>query len=755
MSRHSGTNSTLLGRVTNTGSMPRVFADSASNFWLSADGPAIGRILPDGKTEPGYVIATNQCHANGRPKPETYSSWNPVCAVEDGRGRVWFWSDALAGAINQATLRGVVIADGGQWEEHPVLEGVPDRPYSVLARKDAARLWLAVEQDALYEVDVATLRATKVTEPEPRAFEFVQKIFAVDADWYVIAGAMWNNGIPSRTGKLWRLRAGTWQKLLDGLDSRTEYREHPRRPWVVAGDSLWLGAFGSGAWCVPLDGRPPVLIDWRRGWPLADTQRLLKLADGRLLGVGFGKASLVVNVADVLAAEQTAPAIRTLTAHRALVQDAQGGLWGSLADSDGALSEWDGQQWQPHPLPAAIKPREMWYLTIDARHRVWWMPDYRGGTTGVFDPARGAWEVFTNYPAALQAQLGQALAPWRGSGERFLIPSFSADGRITFRDSWWKVNYFNGQTWQKWGREEITGDKTFPIDGPPFFDRATNVAVNIAGSTWELTAEKGWHTKSFEAGFGDREFWPPPVVPPHDCPIQKPDSIVRDSQGAYWLTSQNQLFKALLGLCVPQFAKTDRQPFADGRRLTEAQVDRAGNVFLHTDHTDLSGGTDYVILSPRGPVPATHLTVQRESADTFTARYSATATGTVWFVWRLDGDPWSAPRQDSQVKFQWLPAGTHRLEMAVIDDRLQIDPVPATATLEVQIDQVRQLAALIAALGGKELANREAAVLALVRQPARALPALKAARATANDNQRWWIDVAIQQIEEKQRKVTP
>jgi hypothetical protein len=338
-----------------------------------------------------------------------------------------------------------------------------------------------------------------------------------------------------------------------------------------------------------------------------------------------------------------------------------------------------------------------------------------------------------------------------------LVPSFSPDGRILFRNSWWKVNYFDGKSWRSWGREEITGEKTFPLDGPPFFDRAGNAAVNISGGTWEFTEEKGWHTKTFEAGFGDNAVVDRShaVDPPHDCPIQKPDSIVRDNQGASWLTYQNQLYKALLGLCVPQFAKAERQPFADGRRLTEALVDRAGNLFLRTDHPDIAGETDYVILAPRGPLPETRLTVHRESADTFTAQYSATATGSTWFVWRLDGGPWSAPRHEPQVRFQWLPDGKHRLEMAVVDDRLQIDPSPAVATLEVQIDPARQVAALIAALTGNQTADREAAVAALARQPARALPALKAARAAASDDQQWWIDVAIQQIEEQQRKPAP
>jgi hypothetical protein len=39
-------------------------------------------------------------------------------------------------------------------------------------------------------------------------------------------------------------------------------------------------------------------------------------------------------------------------------------------------------------------------------------------------------------------------------------------------------------------------------------------------------------------------------------------------------------------------------------------------------------------------------------------------------------------------------------------------------------------------------------VAALLRQPALALPLLRSAREKADADQRWWIDAAIQQIEE-------
>jgi hypothetical protein len=59
---------------------------------------------------------------------------------------------------------------------------------------------------------------------------------------------------------------------------------------------------------------------------------------------------------------------------------------------------------------------------------------------------------------------------------------------------------------------------------------------------------------------------------------------------------------------------------------------------------------------------------------------------------------------------------------------------------------------LIEKLKDADHSVRDAAVAALVRQPALALPLLQSAREKAGPDQRWWIDAAIQQIEENLSK---
>ena len=69
---------------------------------------------------------------------------------------------------------------------------------------------------------------------------------------------------------------------------------------------------------------------------------------------------------------------------------------------------------------------------------------------------------------------------------------------------------------------------------------------------------------------------------------------------------------------------------------------------------------------------------------------------------------------------------------------------------KITIDPAKQVRTLIARLSNCDFEKRKAAIKALSRQPDDSLPALKAARPKANDDQRWWIDAALQQIEREQ-----
>ena len=288
------------------------------------------------------------------------------------------------------------------------------------------------------------------------------------------------------------------------------------------------------------------------------------------------------------------------------------------------------------------------------------------------------------------------------------------------------------------------------MGGPAFFDRAGNVAVNIGGKTWEFTETKGWHMTDFEPGLGtdqERQARHSPA-PPAGCDIANPESIAQDRLGIYWLTYRGQLYRAIPGLCRPQFSPQEHQPFIDSREVRKVLIDLQGNAFLETYFHFNSNLGEYVIVKARPPVPKTivHATVTPSGA--VEVRFSTPSPGKLWFTCRVDGGPWAAPTDKPEAKLEWLSNGKHRIEAEAIDERLQIDPTPAAAEVEIQVDPREQISALIKQLHDSDYAVRNAAVAALAHQPNLALPLLRAAREKADTDQRWWIDAAIQQIEE-------
>ncbi|MBM4046626.1 MAG: hypothetical protein FJ279_16065 [Planctomycetes bacterium] len=754
LSQHTGTTCKLVAKFTVPVQTWRVFADSRGRVWLTGTGPGIYRLLPTGQAVLAYSIAPEQYHHVGRPR-HAQPAYNPVQAVEDGQGRIWFWSNPLPGAFSHARLRGVLIFDGEKFEHHGNLSGVrDDKVFAALERKDGSRLWLALYDDALYELDTSTLIASRVPEPRQDAFRYVQRILLSGDDWYVVSGPVWHGDAMSvRVTSLWRLREGQWQEVIEGIDERFGSLLCSRRPYLTQNGGLWLGSFGCGAWFVPSDGSPPTQIDWRLGFPLTETNRFLHLPDGRLLAVAFSKRSVAVKPSDLLTGRNAPQNIRTFTTRRRLVRDGQGHLWGIRSARLPVLSQWDGEKWHAHPLPPEVRPDRVWHLAIDTRQRVWLTQDSRDMPVGIFDPTKNSFQAYPNYVAALHAQLGQHQGLRVGRDEP-MVASFSPDGRICFLDVGAEVTYFDGQTWLKWRSRHVTGGRETSFDGPPFFNRTGNLSVNIAGQTWVHAEGTGWQAKSYELGFADRDVLEraKAVQLPPGCITEHPESIVCDAHGAFWLTWKNQLYKARPGLCVPVFGPDEVHPFLEGRPVLSVLGDCRGNAFLFTGTSQTSAGFHYVVLTAPGPLPDTELKVNRESEDTFALQFSSTATDKAWFIWRMDGNPWSAPTTDPRVSLHGLPSGKHRVEVAAIDSRLQMDPTPAEETIEVLIEPEQQIAQFIARLGSKDIAEREAAVAGLARQPARALPALKTAREKANPDQRWWIDAAIQLVEDALRK---
>jgi hypothetical protein len=644
LTAHRGAVSRVVARFSGFLRAPHLFGDHAGNVWAMGLGGDIYRAsarvgdmspaehvltIADADYYPGYQ-RSNFGGDQGREAGLFYH--DPLYGAEDGQGRMCFWTDRLAGGGNFAALRGILRWENGKLVHHASLADLPDKPLTWVARRDSGHLWVALENAGVYEVDAETLRGIPVPAPTLNAFQSVQKMFALGPDWYVVAGGSTNMHPGRLDGTLWRLRAGRWRRLIDGLDSQTVFQDVTRRPVLQTAAGLWVGAFGSGAWLIPAGGGPPVQLDWHYGYRLANTDRLFALPPktGGVVAFRWGAANggVVVPAQTHLEARIALPPsglVRTLMTNHPLVQDPGGRIWnldqppGGLPQAGTAraanLSDWDGEKWTPHPLPVGADPAEAAGLDCDSRGRLWLTP-YLGAQPArpvfIFDPAGVGWKRHRDYDSALLAQTDTP-------GLVIRAVAFSSGGRVAYRDDNWHLHFFDGHIWHVWARPDIIPHDTLFAFDPPFFGHDGGLRVNIdhdgnlpdaQQKSWAWTADAGWHQSAYEGGPDDfaaqtkKSLY---MVPPK-LPIT-PDtfSIAQDSLGTYWLTSGHVVYRATATESRAAFPPGLPTPFADGRRITGAMTDPQGGTFLLTEN---GNAREYVFVPPpdgaiprKGPKP--------------------------------------------------------------------------------------------------------------------------------------------------------
>jgi len=756
---HKGSASKVLAHFTGDINRfsPSIFVDPHKNIWITDRGTRIYRITPEGKAENVYTIEYDHRYGANLPSGG-HLNFEAVFATADAEGRVWFWAGGPQGG-GVPSLDGILVFDGKDFDLHSNFPGAPIKRYTAVEPDDASHMWVAAAGDHLYRVDTKTFFTEVVPEPAPNAFRSVQRIFHAGGTTYLVSA---NGSLPvaerrgeGRLAVLWRQQAGDWKRVISGLDMRPELTTDRPRPFVMTPAGLWLGAYGTGPWFIPAGKGEPVHIDWRYGFSLEGSEGLMPLADGRMLVVAANAGTMAFQPAELLASFQSPANVRTLNPLRVLVPDRQNHIWGFLAGENKVISEWDGKTWIDHALPENFDPMRTWGFGVDSQDRIWFLPGCQG-TVSLLNPPTGNIETYPDFSLALQAQLPNR-ASFQIRGDRFRTPSFTSDGRIGYIDGCMQAHYFNGQSWQTWRPNEINvvGQRG-SFDSPAFFDRAGNFAINIAGRTWEYAPPAGWRSTAYEQGPETNEERPGqaphPPPPPPGCPISDPESVVQDRLGTYWLTSRGQLYRAVPGLCVPQFSPGQRQPFSDFRTIKTALIDPQGNVFLETYFRRHSNVGEYVIVNARSPLPQTKLLATVEETGSVKLQFETQWKDKVWFTWRIGGGDWAPPTENAEATVGWLANGKYRIEAAALDERLQIDPTPAAAEVTIQLDPQKQLAALIEQLKDPNYSARDAAVAALVRQPTLALPLLQSAREKAGADQRWWIDAAIQQINDRMTK---
>jgi hypothetical protein len=701
-------------------------------------------------------------------------NYAPTRAVQDAAGRLWLWSFALDTSDYQWRLAELVqMRRDGSFERLPIAGLAAGEKFSAILPVAPNALWVARVGEGLWSVDVearqaAVLPATGFAEAEQKAFAYIEEMRAIGDARYVvtcprpsefdsvgddaprIAGRI-SLAMRSfydqtqRTGTLFRQRDGKWQKLLDKLD------EYPRfgawnRPWLQSPDALYLGAAGSGPWILPNDAAtPPVLLDWKQRFPSTDTSAFCLATNGeKLLCVSQqGETTLVP-------ARPTQPKplrqIEILKTWERLWRDARGHLWGCF----GPLLEWDGSKWIRHGRPAEIAAEMAQDWVADDRDRGWM--SFVSGRVAIFDFATAKWQIFKTVEDALQAQLPTGVQlPNRDNP--FLAPVFSGDGRCALFRLPDRLSYFDSKAWRHWTTHEIA-DEAAQVDGAPFFDES-RLCFPLGGSTrqWDSAAEK-WI--AFTAPLGQRPSTrpvEPSVELTQPSPIKAPASVARDADGIDWIaTDDGQLKKLAPGVMVPAFFDGEPHPFRTGMKVARALIDSRGGAWLEL--ADFGQYRRYLFIASIG-LPETKAELLRTDGDTATLRFTAPigdstklegAPSTHLFSWQLDGGPWQRLTEKPDLTLTHLAAGRHRLCVRTFGPALNVDPTPAVVEWETRIDPEAQHRALLAELSAPALAQREAAAKAFRDQGAAAVPFLKAARSTASEETRWWIDAILQQL---------
>jgi hypothetical protein len=733
------------GEVPGTGGVlpASPLADSQNRLWITGNSARIYRV--DGA---GVSVAHEISPAELDVPANAKSGYNTVHATEDGKGRVWIWSAPFAS--NWANLRGVLIFSGENIELHD-LTATLHKGARVLfiARADDRHMWISVENDGdsgIYRVDIDTFALERVPTPAPRALCCVHEMFADRGDLYAVEDTQ------GARRALWRLRDGGWTQLLARFDDSQSQGWLPRS-WLPIKEGLLVQSNPSDPWFVPSEGEP-ARFSWRTGFPLGAAHAFARFADGTFFAIGqdyrFFHGPL-----DLPPIERQNARILDLDANGGWKIDAGGRPWAALKQTPESISEWDGENWVAHAIPGGEKLTFPQNITPDHEGRIWVNVGGAGDhqKTDSFDPKSGQWQSFANTQAAY---LDLRANPPHFPPDRVFNfnPQYSADRqRIAYRSGVVDIFYYDGSAWQQITNFQITGKTNDNAVGPPWFDAAGHLRVNIRPKTsWSRDDAGKWSQVPFESRY-PTDIWSENSnnhtvrpVPPEGCVTPRPDSIVVDNVGTFWLTWQQALYKCIPGRCVKVFGVDETNPFIADRLLQEAFVDPHGNAFLLT----AGAGMNAFIVKPKSVPPRTALAVEPVAQDAVRVRLDAAAGQPVQFRWRLDNASWQSTDKD-ELPLDSLPDGEHKIAVSAVDAELQVENPPVTAAFEIKIDPDQQVAGFIAQLSDLDYDKRKAAVRALAMQPERATAALRRARETAGEDARWWIDAALQAIDNRKQ----
>jgi len=733
---------TRLGRSINAYLRMQVFVDSQENLWLTEMQGEITRVTPEGDTSVHYRPSAKMLlNAPSRDDP-TDSDYNPLLATEDGTGKIWFWAFTPQTQSSYATLRGLLVYDGHRFIYHEKIPPLPDNSrFGMLAPKDPHHLWLSINtplgpnsrRGQLLTLDTETL-ATSPAPELPEAFDTIERIFSEGSDTDMITSSF-------EVRTLWRLHENVWQKIIPRLDHPGVFLQPWKRPYALAAAGLLMANVMEGPTFVPKNGGAAMKLDWRSGFAPTQVQRLFVTPDQQLFALQESGHWLFKGVTlppEIVENHR----IQLLHPEQPLFFDKQGHGWGVLDAKKRELNEWTGKDWIAHHFPEKLDVSDV-IFTSDSRQRSWLRTSKNGKPVAIFDSSRSAWQVFPSFSAALKHELPKRpVVPPQPVG--FYEPIYSKDGRVAYLTGDWKLAYFDG-SWHFWSRREIKGDNR-PFLNAIAFTPTGQLHVNAEGETWYYSRLGGWKRGQFR--FESAPSTSSASKPlPSEWSNRNPNSQVTDNQQTVWFTLRGQLYKCLGELVCPAFTPQEYQPFMDGRPLHDAFVDAQGKAFFLTYS---EGRLEYVVVTPRLPLPHTTINPLKITDDTATFSFTTLPADPVLLQWRIDDGAWQSTSENTPITVKFLANGPHTLEAVATNQELSREAGPARLRFSIHVDIhaliIRHIRHLIT--GSSD--ERKEAYFALEKYPAIAKRELKIARTTAGDDQRWWIDAALQEIERQQ-----
>lgn len=739
VTRHQGKSSEVTGRfeaeVPGSGLRVKPYCDSKGRVWITSNAPLIHRLEAGGKELSTFPLPEEiLAHPKGRKGQKRPSDgFNLVETVEDGKGAVWLWS--VTHASNYTSLKGFYRFDETGWRHIAAIPGIEKMRFSCVVPKDASQLWAAT-CDGLFNINTDTLEATPILEPEPGAFAEVFDLFQHGGQWHAIALP---RRAPTRRAALWRLQEDGWKKLVPEFDTSASDRSR-HWPRILYSETLLLSAQDGGPWILP-PGKEPFRLTWRNRFPLESVSFIAPLGGDRLFMAGRG--GLFAGALELPPPLYDTTRVSEFPTPRAWSPDPAGHLWAiraDLADSSNTpwpLREWTGKEWLQHVLPGEQSANNYTIFKVDTKNRVWLHSNSDKRPTFIYHPKEKLWEEFPDTRSAFLAYRSDppewfALKPHNAE----CIARYRKDGKALAFVKGTTLHYFDGEEWRSWPRKEIAAKST-GIQQAPYFDAGGKLYAQFNNEAWRLEEDGTWRSVPLEPA---RHIENRLHSPPEWFPESTRDAYAAlDNTGTYWITSNQRLYRARDGNWVPVFKDDEPDPFLAGRVIFDAWQDAAGNVILNS----AGANGKFVRIAPQYPPPNPQIHVSIFNNDQ--AKLTLEGEEIYRWLWRLDDGPWQRANRE-EINLIGMPNGKHRVEAKAMNRELV--EASAGATFTITVDRKQQLARLIALLNDPDYELRKQALAGLARQPKAARKALRAAlEKTNDDDHRWWLTAALQEVE--------